>query len=438
MSKRAQAKKAQIPALRPVDSADAVWLQDSATNLMVINSILVLDRLDLATFRRAFAERVLGSGEGNRYPRFRQRIARIGGRFYWQEDPDYDIERHVFPAPAGIRTAAELQDHVSSLAHQPLPDDRPRWQVQHIEDFEGGGSALFVRVHHCMGDGLALVPVLFSLMDEPDGCGLPGDRVAKPPRNKWALAATLPILAPLMLAQKFLWRPDRSAVHGPPLGGTKRVAWTRRIHLDEVKRIRVRFQATVNDVLMACVAGAFHRYLGETSGEVVASVRAAMPVSMRSVGEPPVMNNRFAAVLLELPAGIRDVAARIAETKKRMDAMKRSVEPLVTYAAARLMLQALPYTLSGKVLDYLANKCTAVVTNVPGPQEPLSIVGSLVRSMVFWVPQRSQIGIGISIFSFSGHVQLGIIADTALIPDPRAFAAAFEAEFDHMCEVAAS
>ena len=421
----------------PMAGADGFWLQDSPANLMVINSVMVLDRIDLETFRRLFLERVVAAGGRQRFPRFTRRVVRAGGRYYWEEDPDFEISRHIVPGPQEVRTPDQLRDYVSQQAEIPLPEDRSRWQVQVIEGFEDDSTVIVSRVHHCMGDGLALVPVLFTMMDEQERMeGLPGDRVAKRKPNRFALAAKLPFAGPAVLAQKMVWKADRSPVHGPDLGGRKRVAWTRKFDLTHVKELKNSFQATVNDVLMAGVAGAFRRYLDHSAGLGVERVRASMPVSIRAHGEPPEMNNRFAAVLLELPAGLADVRARIAETKRRMDALKRSVEPLVTYGLMRVMVKALPDGLSKRLADFLANKCTCVVTNVPGPQEDLYIGGSRMRNMIFWVPQRAKIGIGISIFSFSGHVQLGIISDTALLPDPQLFAEAFEQELEHMAEVA--
>jgi len=404
---------------------------------MIINSVVTMDRISLEEIRRLWQSRVVDADGGERYPRFTRKVVKVSGRFHWEDESQYEVARHIVPAPANVRTSEELQDYVSSLAETPLPDDRPLWQIQHVESFEGGASAFITRIHHCMGDGLALVPVLFSVMDASQAdIALPGDKVAKRKQSKLALAAKLPVLGPWVLAQKMAWRADRSPVHGPELSGTKRVAWTRKFPVDQIKAVKNRFEATVNDVLMAAVAGAFQRYLEKSEGTVPDRIRASMPVSVRAKGERPQMNNRFAAVLLELPAGTKDVRARVAETKRRMDALKRSVEPLVTYGLASFLLKTMPQGMSSRLIDFLANKCTCVVTNVPGPQQDLFIGGRRLRSMIFWVPQRAKIGIGISIFSFAGSVQVGVIADTKLLPDTREFVRAFEDELEHMIQTA--
>ncbi len=155
-----------------------------------------------------------------------------------------------------------------------------------------------------------------------------------------------------------------------------------------------------------------------------------MPVNVRDPRLPMRLENHFAAVPLELPAGNHPLPPRIQAIKARMDELKKSVAPLVVYGLQRLLLSFLPKAFSRGLIDFLANKCTAVVTNVPGPAGDLLLEGRKVRSMLFWVPQRARIGIGISILSFAGKVQVGVLADQALVPDPAELAKAFEDEFE--------
>ena len=424
---------------RRVAGRDGVWLQDSSANLMVIQSVFAVDRIALETFRQLWIERVMEAGGGRRYPRFTQRVVTVGRRAYWQEDPGFDLANHVFvpEEAAEIRTKEDLQDYIGRLASQPLPDDRPRWQVHLIPEFEDGASVFVVRFHHVMGDGIGLTPVLFSLMDSaPNGGGMvmPAvlDKGGKPP-NKVLLGLLALLAGPYLLAQKFLWRADRSPLHGPELSGVKRVAWTGSIDLGSIKAAKDRLGATLNDVLVACVSGGLRRWVEDRGGDL-RQLRVSMPVNMRSRHEKLKMDNKFAAVLLPLPvpAGPR---RRIGATKRAMDRLKRSIEPVFTYLTANLMLGALPQAVSRRVIDFLANKCSCVLTNVPGPQEPVYVAGRRLRSMLFWVPQRARIGVGISIFSLAGAVRIGVVADTALVPDPRELVEAFEEEIRGLDEL---
>lgn len=424
-----------------VTGNDAIWLQDSPQNLMVINAVLTLDRIGLEPFRALFRTRVLEGDAGRRFARLRRRVTSEYGAPHWEDDPAFDVTRHIVEAPAPLATKEQLEAYVAATANQPLPGDRPPWQIQHVHQFGADASALIARIHHVVGDGHALVSLLLALMDAdaaPDAAAAApparrGDR--SPGRIRSMVEA--PLVGPFLLARRMAERADRSALHGPPLRGAKRVAWSEPIALEDVKVVTRRLGATVNDVLLACVAGGVRRYLAAGSSAAVDAVRVSMPVSVRAPSEPPALNNRFATVLLELPVGMANAVERVRETKRRLDALKRSVEPVVMYGAASVLLRVLPRAMSRGIIDYLANKCTCVVTNVPGPREPLRIAGSTLRTLMFWVPQRARIGLGISILSFSGRVHIGALGDAEVMPDPAQFIRACEAELGELRAAAA-
>jgi len=422
----------------PLASNDAIWLQDSATNPMVINAVIVMDRMDLQTLRDAFRERIFEGPEAARFERLQRVITGSGQHLYWEQDPHFDLDRHIF-AKRGrpLRTLKALQTFVGREAGKCLDENHPRWQVQVIEGFEADSTALVVRIHHSIGDGVALVSLLLTLVDKAAPKPVRRSRKALPPAEDPPLldrllrTAAMPLSAPGILLRRLTWLPDRSGLHGPPLSGRKRVAWTRPLDLAVIKKAKGLIGATVNDVLMASVSGAFSAYLGEQGDDPPARFLVSMPVNVRNPG-PPACDNRFAPVPLELPAGNFGHGERILAVKRKLDEMKGSVVPQVIYELQRALLTFLPGNLSRGLIDFLANKCTAVVTNVQGPAQQLTLEGRRLRSFLFWVPQRARIGLGISILSFSGKVQVGVIADEALMLDPAALVRAFEAEFESL------
>ncbi|MCP3959896.1 MAG: DUF1298 domain-containing protein [bacterium] len=434
----AQVSDASLLPMRPQDS---MWLQDQPTNLMIVNSVFTIDSMNLDTLRQLWQERVIDLDGGHRYRRFTWRVVRSGRRLCWQKLDDFDLARHVIEAPGADRidSRESLQDYVGTVAARPLPRDRPLWQMQIIPEFVEGSSAIFFRVHHCMGDGISMVPILFALMDrdnpeveqfadpKPVGAGKSG-------RSKLAVWLWSALVGPFVMLRKALALRDRSSMHGPECSGVKRVAWTDPIDLDLIKKVKNALGATVNDVLMACVTGAFERCARARNGKPLKRLRVSMPVNVRWPTEPLEMENRFATVLLKLPAGVSDVRERVFATKRRVDRLKRSVEPMVMFGAQNLLLSLLPAGFGRRLADFFGNKTTSVLTNVPGPQVPLSIGGRRLRGMVFWVPQRGLIGIGVSILSCSGQVRVGVIADTVLLPDPGELVAAFEAELAELRE----
>jgi diacylglycerol O-acyltransferase len=279
------------------------------------------------------------------------------------------------------------------------------------------------------------VSLLFTLMDENGNGDSPARNAAPsladdPWLGRVLRAVAIPLKAPGILLRRLSWFPDRNHMHGPVLSGHKQVAWTTPLDLEIIKKVKRRIGATVNDVLMSSVSGAFSKYLTCHGDAAPSRFRIVMQVNVRSPGMPLRCENHFAPVPLELPAGSCALSKRILNVKSSMDQMKRSAVPVVIYEIQRALLAFLPKALSRGLIDFLANKCTAVVTNVNGPGNVLALAGRDVRSILFWVPQRARIGVGISILSFAGKVQLGVIADEALVPDLASLIQAFEEEFE--------
>ncbi len=418
-------------------SNDAIWLQDSTTNLMVINAIIITDRLDLDTIRTAFQRRIFEGPDAGRFERLRCRIRGKGLRRYWEPDPDFDIARHIFATRGkDLHSLEAIQTYVGREASQKLDWDRPQWEIQVIEPFEEDTTALLIRIHHSIGDGEALVCLLFTLMDGSWGheYGTSHATVRSSKNEPWLgrflRAAAIPLSAPGILLRRLSWFPDRNHMHGPALSGNKQVSWTTPLDLEVLKKAKHSIGATVNDVLMASVSGAFSNYLTTRGGTSPSRFLISMPVNVRHPGEPLRCENHFAPVPLELPAGSYANSHRILAVKTKMDQMKRSAVPVVIYELQRALLGFLPKAVSRGLIDFLANKCTAVVTNIVGPCQDIALEGRRVRSILFWVPQRARIGVGISILSFAGKVQLGVITDDALVPNPAALIQAFEEEFE--------
>ena len=264
---RPQAVSAQPARVRtPVAAADAVWLQDTPQNPMIINALYVCDRLAVEALREVFRTNVLEVDGGRRFDRFLKRVVTIDGRYFWETVADFDIRRHIFPSPAeGIRTKEDLQSLLGEMAAQPLPGDRPLWQLQVI-DF-GDDSAVIIRIHHCMGDGMALLPVVFALV----GCVPQVAATHKPRYARAAIKAVAAAAAPYVLVEKALRMKDANVLRGQVMSGTKRVAWSAPLPVARIKEVKSCLGATVNDVLMSCVAGAIHRYDQlEAAGRLIA------------------------------------------------------------------------------------------------------------------------------------------------------------------------
>lgn len=451
--------------MSPVDTA---WLRmDRPTNLMMIVGVVVFgNRTDFGRMRDTVESRLVG-----RYRRFRQCAVEEVAGAWWQDDPDFDLDAHlVRRALPGRAGKEELQALASELAVQPLNPGKPLWRFDLIEDYEGG-SAMVVRIHHSIADGIALVGVILSLTDlsstaaapinadsmpdETDVEELPGgllETVGQVLGSAISMGAELGGKA-LELASnrdrlatygrhgvglltelaKLLAMPSDSPTSLKGKTGTvKRVAWSDLIPLAEVKALGKALSCSVNDILLSAVAGAFRAYFqqkGETVQDV--EVRAMIPVNLRSPRHESTLGNRFGLGTLLLPLHEGNPFARLFLVRERMNALKGSYQPPLTLALLGAVGIA-PKMVQQQFLDILAAKASTVMTNVPGPKQPLYLAGSRIDQMMVWVPQSGDIGIGVSILSYNDSVQFGLITDRHFVPDPETIAPLFAAEFEKM------
>ncbi|WP_366518907.1 wax ester/triacylglycerol synthase family O-acyltransferase [Acidovorax sp.] len=464
-----------------MSKVDTAWLRmDSDSNLMMINGVWTLSP---GITWQALCERV--EQRLLQYPRFHQRVIEDAAGATWVEDRHFDIAAHVLreklPRRKGHSMQRALQDRVGELAMQPLDPRRPLWQMHLIEDFVGDdgqpGSALIVRIHHCIADGIALISVTMSLVD---GGAEPPRRK---PRSKADAAATAEDWIADMLIKPFtgltvkaldlagdsaarslqmLGDPEKTMQHGlagtmdmarvayqlvsdaaalalmpddsptrlkGPPGRCKRVAWCPPIPLEEVKAIGKALNCSINDVLLSCVAGAIGGYLRSQGDDPTGQeIRAMIPVNLRPMEEAWKLGNHFGLVPLVLPIGMANPIERVYEVRERMNALKGSTQPILAFAmlaVAGLMIKPAQDAL----LNLFGRKTTAVMTNVPGPKEQLTMCGAKVTQCMFWVPQSGDIGLGVSILSYGGGVQFGVITDTVLCPEPQQIIDAFAPEF---------
>jgi WS/DGAT/MGAT family acyltransferase len=194
--------------------------------------------------------------------------------------------------------------------------------------------------------------------------------------------------------------------------------------------------ATVNDVLVAAVAGALRTYAIEHGG-TPDDVATMVPVNVRPLDRPlPLeLGNQFALVLLKLPLSVEAPFARIAETKRRMDVIKHSPEVMLTFGLIKAIGRSGP-ELERFFVDFFAGKAIGVTTNVPGPREPRYIAGTRITKVLSWPPESGDQTLGISLFSYAGEVQVGFRVDATRIPDPERMVAAFDAEIDELLRLA--
>jgi diacylglycerol O-acyltransferase len=439
-----------------LSSIDRVWLRmEDPTHPMMITILLVFDApIEFERLKAVLGHRLL------QFSRFRQRVVQPpeeGNLAVWEYDPSFDLDHHLshtsLPAPAD---EVALRAVVSELMSRQLDFSKPLWQFHLIASY-GTGCALVGRVHHCLADGPALMHVLLALTDAEPNASPPVTSVQALPASPEPARGTAAQLTGLLVQQgfnilfnpfrlrrlarlgtgtmtamsKLLWRsPDPETIFKGRLSVPKQVAWSRPVPLAEVRAVGRAVGGTVNDVMLAAATGALRRYL-ESHGELVEglTIRAGLSVNLRAANAHPSLGNQAGAVLIDLPVGLDTTLDRLRQVKRRMDEIKNSPEASVVWGLLNALGKA-PVEMQETLVDAYCTRDTAVIANVSGPGETVSLAGAPLSILMFWVPALGGAGLCLSIVSYAGQVWFGASADQSLVPDPEELIAGFHAEFE--------
>ena len=452
-----------------LSSLDAGFLQvESDTQQMHVGSLLLFEGTapNYADFCDHFSTCL------DPVPRYRQRVQRMPfdlARPIWVDDPHFALTYHLrhtaLPAPG---TDEQLRTLVGRIMSQRLDIDRPLWELWLVEGLTGDRWALITKTHHAMIDGLAGGELMEVVLDrEPGRARVPaGDWQPRPGPSRLGLAASgaawaahLPIglaraarntaraLASPSDVLRFgavrasgLAEVSRSAVSptsvlNGPLGPHRRWGWARG-ELAAVKSVKDAAGCTVNDVVLAAIAGAFRQYLiarGEDVDGVV--LRSLIPVSVRAEHHRGRLGNHVTAMFAELPVSIADPVERLAAVARQMDHLKASgmavgVESMV---AAADFVPATLMTLGARVYARIGQRVVSTVTtNIPGPQYPLFLRGHRMLEMFPYIPIARDVRISIGIVSYDGQLAIGATGDYDAVPDLDVLCAAIDSSLDEL------
>jgi diacylglycerol O-acyltransferase / wax synthase len=450
-----------------MSGVDTAWLRmEHPTNLMMIVGVMMFrEKLDYKKVEATLQQRFLS------FRRFKQKAVQDPTGAWWETDKNFDLKNHLKRAKLpGKGTKKDLEDYVSQMASEPLDFTKPLWQFHVVENYQGG-SAFVTRIHHCYADGIALISVMMSLTGESLDASLtkpkpaakrPKDEmdfwtsVTKPMASVWSGAmkltrgiveqgleiakdpATMREFATkgMELADELrkiaMMEPDSPTRFKGNLSRQKRVAWCDPLPLGEVKVIGKALGCSINDVLLATAAGALRDYMVKNGDDATGvELRAVVPVNLRPIEKANELGNQFGLVFVDLPVGEEDPLARVQLVRERMSALKGSPQPIVAF----VLLSAVglgPKILQDQISALIGRNASAVMTNVPGPQKPLYFAGREIDEIDFWVPQSGGIGMGLSILTYNGKVQFGLITDAGLVPDPHTVINQFGDEFEKL------
>jgi diacylglycerol O-acyltransferase len=389
-------------------------------------------------------------------PRYRHKLAfpRLEmGRPLWIDDPRFNIDYHVrhtaLPSPGSDEQLRQLAGRIYS---QRLDRSKPLWEVWLVQGLTENRFALINKTHHCLVDGVSgvdLATVLFDLTPVPADVAPPERPWSPQPEPSEAELVSEGVKGilktPLDIAGRAVgvvdhpgrtlseareaveavgevaWATLNPAPETPlnvPIGPHRRVLWIRS-RLDDFKEIKNALGGTVNDVVLAVVAGAVGRWL-RTRGVRTEGLelRALVPVSIRPEGAEKELGNQIAAMRGPLPVYATDPVDRLRIVREAMEGLKRSKQALGAEVISGLQDFAPPTLLAqASRLNFSTRLFNLIVTNVPGPQVPLYLLGRELQELVPVAFLPEDHAMAVAIMSYNGDVDFGLLADYDAMPD---------------------
>ena len=405
-------------------------------------------------------------------PRFRQKLRFVPmnqGRPVWVDDPQFNIEYHVrhtaLPEPGSLQ---QLRTLAARIFSQRLDRSKPVWELWLVDGVEGGRFGIIAKSHHCLVDGVSGMDITTVLFDadpeagptpepkpwvarpEPTGAQLLGralaERAVTPAEAVRGARALL--RGPRQVANAVvdgleaagaLARAGVSAPAAPfnvPIGPHRRFAWVR-ADLADFKRIKDEVGGTVNDVVLAAVAGALGRFMrarGHATSDV--ELKAMVPISVRTADQVGDLGNRVSAMFAALPVGVEDPRERLRAVSAGMGDLKESKQA----AAASMMTELAdfaPSTILGQAgrLQSRQRFFNMVVTNIPGPQFPLYLLGHKLEAVFPMVPLAKRQAVCFGIMSYNGQVNFGLVGDYDAMGDLDSLAEDLRASIAELAEL---
>jgi WS/DGAT/MGAT family acyltransferase len=406
-------------------------------------------------------------------PRFRQKLRMVPygqGRPKWVDDPQFNLRYHIrhtaLPSPG---TEEQLLTLAARVFSQRLDRSKPLWEMWLVDKLDGGRFALVTKSHHALVDGVSgvdITNVLFDTAPAPESVPSAEPWSPKPePTDAQMLAEALieRATSPAEIARgaravfRAPRRIGRAAIDAAEAAGTfaraglaapsspfnveigpyRRFA-TVRADLGEVKRIKNALGGTVNDVMLAAVSGALGRYLrqhGHSTHEL--ELRAMVPISVRTAGEHGALGNRVSSYMAPLPVWCEDPAERLRLVSETMGDLKHSKQAVGATLMTELADFA-PPTIAAQAARLQSRQrfFNLVVTNVPGPQFPLYLLGRELEAIFPMVPLAKRQAVCFGIMSYNGQVNFGITADFDGLPDLDTLAADLAGSLAELGELA--
>ena len=420
--------------LHVLDSISATYYDKVKDNSSFIMGCCIIDRCEQSVLKALFNKMVSKPGTAH----FRKKIIKILGEYQFIDEVNFSVQKHI--RNHNVQIVHSIDELVTLMGAEmlvPIEAEKSPWEVIFVEKMMSDKSAFLWKVHHCLGDGVALQYLFTHSADRPP------QLMQRFAPKSWSFSIISWILCPFFMLGGALYMNSRSTVNDPllhrgrQLDGRKSTAYAGPYQIEDIKRVSRHFGTTINNLLLSIVLSAFKSYFKEENGEEVENMNMALPVNCRwkpTQASPLVLNNKFCAFIQKFPLTlINDIEVDSLPICERLVRVtKKLVSPIRTtmLVFSSYISDLWPHKLANVMITSVSNKASVGLTNVAGSRTPIHFQGKLVYDVIYLAPALGANSANVSISSYTNRISIMANADTNRLSNPQKFIAIVEALLD--------
>ncbi|EEC20013.1 conserved hypothetical protein, partial [Ixodes scapularis] len=401
---------------------DTVWLHDSEFNFHIAHCVFFVEPgLTASLLGQLIAERILDktNDEGKRiFRRFTRKVVPVVGGFTWVEDDRFRIEHHVLEDTRSLKDSHQLRHYLMALMSRGMNVNRPLWDLHVLPNFDKGRETVLVA--RVISDGVSLMMLFCNHLCDPG----PGLRL-KPrfggssfPLNVFRAL----VVGPLTFLVTWLMLTKRDSNYlkrsGKALARQRVIAWTGSIRMSQVHRIKQITRSTFNDVLMTAMSGSLRNFFKKRGIVNPPDIKLCLAVDLRyepASGEPtPELGTQLATALVRLPTNTEGAIPRLWEVRQYTSLSRTEKGESNSFAS----LLVCPFWSDSACKTFARRKPSAVLCNVPGPENHVVLGLSRVRSVVAWAGWTPDVPVAVTVTSYAGAFSVAVSSQVDVVPDP--------------------
>ena len=416
-----------------MDNISAAYIEPTKGNSSQIIGCCIFDKTSVDVPQKLFKKYVSFPGT----QRMRMRCVKVLGDFYWYPEKDFRVRKHIAISNYGqMNTLGELFQFMGDEMNVPLNKNQALWKLILIPNFKRDKSAMIIKYHHSLGDGIALQYFISQ------SSTVKGNIVQQYFKTNWKQMLcsylSIPILIPLVIGKTLCIKPDKNILtyhNTKPLQGKKMTAYTGPYSLKKIKKLCKSLNVTINDFIFSLILSSLGKYFRKAQGMSEIKINVGVPFNVRKApkkGKHITMSNKFAVFFFSMPMFEineikRDSKEAFTLVRNKTNNIKRSLQPLA-FRQMAVLNDIFPHRISKLNLQGPSDKCTMMYSNVAGTSSPFYFEDKQVYDILFIGPTMGRNCLGISVSSYCDNFTILCHSDVSRMEDPSLFMEILQAD----------